>query len=333
MATFNVSLPDFTITSTADAYATQYDGSGNILDGTITTHPTTVTKEFTYSSLPSGAVISPAVTLTYRAMYPSKYSNSDTLTAQGSSMTMSRTSAATVTSQALDGLNDNTKAVNATISGNKIRVTFVYTYAPTVVFGRRSESNTAMVRVSVSGTYSDSVSAPSAPTTLKINKTTVETGKNYQLSWSGAEAGSNNAITGYEIQSRSAVNGGSYGSWAAVTTVGSSAAAYTRTASISSFGATSETVQYRIRTVGTTSDTNYKYSPWTTFPESVNITPAADPDDPDDTDPGGGDDEGGGGDGGGGGGSGINARAKQGEAVSLNNLPPYLTVRIWKRKA
>lgn len=331
MANFNISAIDFTITSTADAYATQYDSQGNILDGTITTHPTTVVKEFTYSSLPSGATISPNVTLTYRALCSRKYTNVDTLTAQGSRLTLNTTSAQTISDSAMNALTDSTVSVTAVVSGNKIRVTFVYTFVPQDVFGRRSESNSARVRVSLSGTYSDSVSAPGAPTTLKINKTTVETGKTYQLSWSGAEAGSNNAITGYEIQSRSAVNGGSYGSWAAVTTVGSSAAAYTRTASISSFGAESETVQYRIRTVGTTSDTNYKYSPWTTFPESVNITPAADPDDPDDTDPEGGDDEGGGGDEGGG--SGIDARAKQGEAVSLNNLPPYLTVRIWKRKA
>lgn len=330
MATFTASIGDFTIVSSADCYATHYDGP--IPDeGNITTHPASVTKTFTFSGLPSGAVIAPSVTLTYRAGYARSYGNSDTLSANSVNLYMESFSGTV----SLDSVTERTATVLATVVGNSIKVTFTYTFSPTTIWGRSGKNNTAYIRASISGTYSDAVSAPSAPTTLKINKTTVETGKTYQLSWSGAEAGSNNAITGYEIQSRSAVNGGSYGSWAAVTTVGSSAAAYTRTASISSFGATSETVQYRIRTVGTTSDTNYKYSPWTTFPESVTITPAADPDDPDDTDPGGGDDEGGGGGGdeGGGGGSGINARAKQGEAVSLNNLPPYLTVRIWKRKA
>ena len=55
-----------------------------------------------------------------------------------------------------------------------------------------------------------------APTACAVN-VTLSNG-NVTLSWSGAKAGTSNAITGYEVQRAESTNGSTWGTWAALTT-------------------------------------------------------------------------------------------------------------------
>jgi len=56
-----------------------------------------------------------------------------------------------------------------------------------------------------------------APTSLSVNQTIAE--NNVTLSWSGAAAGINNAITGYDVEFSDSTNNSTWGAWQTLTTV------------------------------------------------------------------------------------------------------------------
>lgn len=62
-----------------------------------------------------------------------------------------------------------------------------------------------------------SYSSCGAPTSLSLSATS-STGGNVRLSWSGATAGTENSITGYEVQRRESVDNSSWGSWSSLGT-------------------------------------------------------------------------------------------------------------------
>lgn len=120
-----------------------------------------------------------------------------------------------------------------------------------------------------------------APTACSLNPTITETTST--LSWSGAKAGTNNAISAYEIQYSESTNNSSWGSWITGTTVSSTATSgsYAVTAS----GTRGNYRRYQVRTRGT-AGASY-YSGWKistnsvrkntvpTKPSSVTASPAA----------------------------------------------------------
>ena len=61
------------------------------------------------------------------------------------------------------------------------------------------------------------ITACGAPTSVKLAATS-STGSNVRLSWSGATAGTNNSISGYEVQRRESADGSSWGSWSSLGT-------------------------------------------------------------------------------------------------------------------
>lgn len=95
-----------------------------------------------------------------------------------------------------------------------------------------------------SATLTSVVSVPTAPTALSIAKNNVGFGASVALSWSGANAGTNNAITGYEIWRSTSASG----TYTKLTTVSTSATS-------GSVNVTSPTTNssyyYKIKTIGT----------------------------------------------------------------------------------
>lgn len=92
-----------------------------------------------------------------------------------------------------------------------------------------------------------SFAAVGAPTTLKLSLTNVAPGASATLSWSGASAGDNNAIKGYEVH-RATSAGGSYTLLATVTT--SSTSGSTTVTAPTTNGTT---YYYKVKTLGTLS--------------------------------------------------------------------------------
>lgn len=104
-------------------------------------------------------------------------------------------------------------------------------------------SNTIIITLD----WEDAATACGAPT-LSVYTTPCGT-DTVAMSWSGATSGSNNAITGYEIQYRDSTNGTSYtADWAALTTV--STTATSGSANLQMPSTPSMYRQFRIRTVG-----------------------------------------------------------------------------------
>ena len=91
-----------------------------------------------------------------------------------------------------------------------------------------------------------------APTTCSVNKTVAS--DNVTLSWSGATAGTNNAVTGYEVQRAESVNGSTWGGWQALTTTTAASLAVAPPATPGNY------YKYRVRTRGS-AGASY-YSSW-----------------------------------------------------------------------
>lgn len=85
--------------------------------------------------------------------------------------------------------------------------------------------------------------ACTAPTTVSLAATS-STGENVRLSWSGANAGVGNSITGYEVQRRESTDGASWGSWSSLDTTTST---YINVAPPTTAGSY---YQYQVRTLG-----------------------------------------------------------------------------------
>lgn len=119
--------------------------------------------------------------------------------------------------------------------------------------------------------WASRTSSCSAPTTFKTAATIVET--TTTLSWSGASAGTNNAISSYEIQYSDSSDGSTWGSWTALQTVSSSATSGSLTVSPPTTRGYYR--RYRIRTRGTAGSSYY--SGWATSSNTVrkNTLPTA----------------------------------------------------------
>lgn len=89
-----------------------------------------------------------------------------------------------------------------------------------------------------------------APTTCSLNKM-LSSGDNVVLSWSGATAGTANAVTGYEIQRAESTNGNAWGAWAALTVT---TATSLSVAPPSTYG---NYYRYRVRTRGAAGSAYY----------------------------------------------------------------------------
>lgn len=88
-----------------------------------------------------------------------------------------------------------------------------------------------------------------APTACAVNDT-LSTG-NVTLSWSGATAGTANAITGYEVQRCESSNGSTWGSWAALTTTAATSLSVAPPATAGNY------YKYRVRTLGAAGSAYY----------------------------------------------------------------------------
>ncbi|MDR1599677.1 MAG: hypothetical protein LBS11_07385 [Oscillospiraceae bacterium] len=119
--------------------------------------------------------------------------------------------------------------------------------------------------------YAPALSACEPPTACSLNATIAETA--VILSWSGAKAGSSNAIIGYEIQSSESADGGSWGNWQPLTTITSTATS--GTLSVDPPTALGNYRRFQLRTLGAAGETYY--SGWKTSSNSVrrNIPPTA----------------------------------------------------------
>lgn len=102
-----------------------------------------------------------------------------------------------------------------------------------------------------------------APSACSVSPTVAE--GNAALSWSGASGGTNNAITGFEIQYSDSSNNADWGSWTALTTVSSSSAS--GSLSVAPPSTRGSYRRFRIRTQGS-AGSGY-YSGWTVSSNSV----------------------------------------------------------------
>ncbi|MDF2645353.1 MAG: hypothetical protein K0Q73_1158 [Paenibacillus sp.] len=110
-----------------------------------------------------------------------------------------------------------------------------------------------------------------APTSCSVSSSIAE--GNVTLAWSGAKAGTNNAITSYEIQYSDSTDNSTWGSWTALTTVTTSATS--GSLSVSPPAIRGNFRRFRIRTCGTAGSSYY--SAWKVSTNSVrkNILPFA----------------------------------------------------------
>lgn len=94
-----------------------------------------------------------------------------------------------------------------------------------------------------------STTACGAPTACAVNDT-LSTG-NVTLSWSGASAGTGNAITGYEVQRAESTNGSTWGSWSTLTTTTATSLSVAPPSTAGNY------YKYRVRTMGAAGSSYY----------------------------------------------------------------------------
>jgi hypothetical protein len=107
--------------------------------------------------------------------------------------------------------------------------------------------------ITLSGTYVITTTVCGAPTMTSLPATVAE--NDPTLTWSGATAGSNNAITGYEIQYCESSNGNSWGTWTDLKVVESTSTSGSTTVALSSTRGYYR--KYRIRTQGSAGSSFY----------------------------------------------------------------------------
>ncbi len=120
-------------------------------------------------------------------------------------------------------------------------------------------------------TWESRTTAASAPTSCSLSSTLAE--GNVTLSWSGAKAGTNNAISSYEVQYSDSTNNTTWGSWIALTTV--STLATSGSLSVAPPTTRGNFRRFRIRTRGTAGSAYY--SGWKVSTNTVrkNTLPSA----------------------------------------------------------
>lgn len=128
--------------------------------------------------------------------------------------------------------------------------------AVTVSFkGNGTTYSSAQMELSLglSVTYEIATTACGAPTSVTLSATIAE--GDIALSWSGAKAGTGNAITGYGIQYRDSADNSAWGSWTDYTSVSSTATS--ASASVAPPSARGSYRQYRVQTRGSAGSSWY----------------------------------------------------------------------------
>lgn len=170
------------------------------------------------SAIPSGAVLkSVKYTLTIRA---AAYSSSEDYV---------------LAEFAVGGSGGSPKASTKTVAMSGTEYTFSgsmnfsasdaskFTSSSITVFARAYSTHSATTYLrefSITVEY-DEYSKCGAPTACKLSGTLATS--NVTLSWSGAKAGTGNAITGYQVQRAESSDGSTWGSWATLKTVSTTA--------------------------------------------------------------------------------------------------------------
>lgn len=116
-----------------------------------------------------------------------------------------------------------------------------------------TQSNVYFSGITITVEYDIPYTACGAPTSCSVSST-LATG-DVTLSWSGASAGTQNGITGYEIQRCESSDGSSWGSWAALTTVSTSATS--GSTSVAPPSTAGNYYKYRVRTLGAAGSSYY----------------------------------------------------------------------------
>lgn len=93
--------------------------------------------------------------------------------------------------------------------------------------------------------YEYNTTACSPPTSVSVNKTNVAPGASVTLSWSGAKAGTSNAITGYHIYRRKTQTGGGYEHAYSLDTTSTSGSI-----TVTAPGAMGKQYEYQVYTIG-----------------------------------------------------------------------------------
>ena len=101
--------------------------------------------------------------------------------------------------------------------------------------------------------YEIAVSSATAPTTVKVSSTVAEGA--VTLSWSGASGGTQNAITGYQIQYNNSSDGVNWGDWVPAATVATSAGSGSVSMAVNDTRGAYR--QWRIRTCGAAGESYY----------------------------------------------------------------------------
>ncbi|MGF7146286.1 hypothetical protein HNQ56_004753 [Anaerotaenia torta] len=128
-----------------------------------------------------------------------------------------------------------------------------------------------LTKVVLNVTWESRTTGAGAPTSCLVNQTIAE--GNVTLSWSGAKAGTNNAITSYEIQYSESTNNSTWSSWTALTTITSSATS--GSLSVAPPTTRGNFRRFRVRTRGAAGSSYY--STWKVSTNSVrkNTLPSA----------------------------------------------------------
>ena len=115
-------------------------------------------------------------------------------------------------------------------------------------------STLTISNIALSVTYEEPYSAPSAPTTVTLSANNVAPGASVTLSWSGAKAGTNNAITGYHIY-RATSSSGTYSHTYSVTTSSTSGSV-----AVTAPSTNGSSYYFKVCTIGTVSGYNSEAS-------------------------------------------------------------------------
>lgn len=201
-----------------------------------TTSEGTISKTFNLSAIPDGSTINSA-TLTgnvrsqfYTGRFRAIYNSSKTLK-----------SAAGTTAEFFN------VDVLSWFSGMNTFGDFSVTFAfkETDVHGDVWQGYGYFIGITLTITYTLPYTAVTAPTTVSLSVPNTHPGQTTVLSWSGAKAGTNNAITGYEVHRSTTTKTGTY---TRIATTDASTKKYTITAPSSNV-----TYYYKVKTLGTVS--------------------------------------------------------------------------------
>jgi len=223
------SATTFSLASTFTAYLDK-DDNGTLYTWYTTPTTKTATRTFPTASIPAGSTINSALL---------------SMDAGGSLYGGTEKHAGSTTQDNLDVKSLITAGANTDITYSfKSNTGGTGTYSGTARAGSATFSNMVLVI-----DYTAPYTACGAPSSVSVSPTTVDAGASATLSWSGASAGTNNAITAYQIY-RSA-NGGAYSLLQTVATSATSGSV-----SVSAHTTMGSYYTYKIVTIGTVAGYN-----------------------------------------------------------------------------